>query len=178
MWSFPHEYSGGMRQRAVIAMALCCDPDVLVADEPTTALDVIVQRQILRRLARIHRRSQRAMILVSHDLAAIAQVCDHVAVMYAGQLIESGPTDQVLSAPIHRYTRALLDAVPRLQGPRRELAIIGGEPPDLLDPPSGCRFHPRCRQALPECRTGLAPRVERSADHWALCFDPCPAPAR
>ncbi len=177
MWSYPHEYSGGMRQRAVIAMALCCDPDVLVADEPTTALDVIVQRQILRRLARIHRRSQRAMILVSHDLAAIAQVCDHVAVMYAGQLIESGPTDRVLSAPIHRYTRALLDAVPRLQGPRRDLAVIGGEPPDLLEPPSSCRFHPRCRQALPECRTAQAPRIERSADHWALCFDPCPEPA-
>ncbi|MXW28027.1 MAG: ABC transporter ATP-binding protein [Chloroflexi bacterium] len=177
MWSYPHEYSGGMRQRAVIAMALCCDPDVLVADEPTTALDVIVQRQILRRLARIHRRSQRAMILVSHDLAAIAQVCDHVAVMYAGQLIESGPTDRVLSAPIHRYTRALLDAVPRLQGPRRDLAVIGGEPPDLLEPPPSCRFHPRCRQALPECRTAQAPRIERSADHWALCFDPCPEPA-
>lgn len=176
MWSYPHEYSGGMRQRAVIAMALSCDPDVLVADEPTTALDVIVQRQILRRLTRIHRGSQRAMILVSHDLAAIAQVCDHVAVMYAGQLIESGPTEQVLSAPIHRYTRALLDAVPRLQGPRRELAVIGGEPPDLLEPPPGCRFNPRCRQALPECRTGPAPRVERSAEHWALCFDPCPAP--
>ena len=177
MWSYPHEYSGGMRQRAVIAMALCCDPDVLVADEPTTALDVIVQRQILRRLARIHRRSQRAMILVSHDLAAIAQVCDHVAVMYAGQLIESGPTEKVLVAPIHRYTRALLDAVPRIQGPRRELAVIGGEPPDLLEPPSGCRFHPRCRHALAECRTGQAPRIERSADHWALCFDPCPEPA-
>ena len=177
MWSYPHEYSGGMRQRAVIAMALCCDPDVLVADEPTTALDVIVQRQILRRLARIHRRSQRAMILVSHDLAAIAQVCDHVAVMYAGQLIESGPTDRVFSAPIHRYTRALLDAVPRLQGPRRDLAVIGGEPPDLLEPPSSCRFHPRCRQALPECRTAQAPLIERSADHWALCFDPCPEPA-
>ena len=148
-----------------------------MADEPTTALDVIVQRRILRRLARIHRRSRRAMILVSHDLTAIAQVCDHVAVMYAGQLVESGPTDQVLTAPIHRYTRALLDAVPRLKGPRRDLAVIGGEPPDLIEPPPGCRFHPRCEHALPECRTGPAPRIERSADHWAVCFDPCPEPA-
>ena len=177
MWAYPHEYSGGMRQRAVIAMALCCDPDVLVADEPTTALDVIVQRRILQRLARIHHRSGRAMILVSHDLSAIAQVCDQVGVMYAGQLVEFGPTDQVLKAPIHRYTRALLDAVPRLHGPRGELAVIAGETPDLLDPPPGCRFNPRCRHAISDCRSALAPRVERSPDHWARCFDPCPAPA-
>ena len=177
MWSYPHEYSGGMRQRAVIAMALCCDPDVLVADEPTTALDVIVQRRILQRLARLHHRSRRAMILVSHDLAAIAQVCDQVAVMYAGQLVEYGPTARVLESPIHRYTRALLDAVPRLRGPRRDLAVIAGETPDLLDPPPGCRFNPRCAHALADCRGGLAPRVERAPGHWARCFDPCPAPA-
>ncbi len=177
MWSYPHEYSGGMRQRAVIAMALCCDPDVLVADEPTTALDVIVQRQILERLVALHRQSQRAMILVSHDLAAIAQVCDHLAVMYAGQLVESGPTAAVLRAPIHRYTRALVDAAPRLTGPKIELAVIGGEPPDLLEPPAGCRFHPRCGHAHADCRSASAPRVKRSPDHWALCFDPCPPPA-
>ena len=176
MWSYPHEYSGGMRQRAVIAMALCCDPDVLVADEPTTALDVIVQRQILERLTRIHRESNRAMILVSHDLAAIAQVCDRVAVMYAGQLVESGPTTQVLNRPIHHYTRALVNAAPRLRGPKQKLAVIAGEPPDLLEPPPGCRFHPRCGHAVADCRRAQAVLVERDGGHWARCFNPDPAP--
>ncbi len=171
MWDYPHEYSGGMKQRVVIAMALSCDPIVLVADEPTATLDVIVQDQILSQLTRIRETRSTAMIFISRDLGVIARVCDFLAVMYAGRLVEFGPTAKVLGGPIHRYTQALVAAMPTLPGPKGELAIIAGEPPDLLAPPAGCRFHPRCRFADANCRAQDPPLVE-SDDHWAVCFNP------
>ncbi len=171
IWRYPHQYSGGMKQRAVIAMALSCDPALLVADEPTTALDVIVQDQILRKLQQIRQQRSTAMILISHDLGVIARVCDHLAIMYAGQVIEFGPTGQVLANPIHRYSQALIAGIPNLHGPKSELALVAGEPPDLLETPPGCRFHPRCPHLTTDCPVGPAPTVVRGL-HWALCWNP------
>ena len=140
---YPHEYSGGMRQRAIIAMALACEPDLIVADEPTTALDVIVQDRILREMKDIQRSLDMSMIYISHDMAVIAEVCDTVAVMYAGKLVESGPTTEVYARPIHPYTRALMSAFPSVRGDKHDLTTLPGEPPNLLDPPAGCSFNPR-----------------------------------
>lgn len=168
---YPHEFSGGMRQRAVIAMALACEPDIIVADEPTTALDVIVQDHILREMRSIQRAFDMSMIYISHDMAVIAEVCDIVGVMYAGKLVEFGPTTEVYARPIHPYTRALMSAFPSVRGEKHELATLPGEPPDLLDPPSGCAFHPRCAYATDDCRVSTPPIVERG-DHWAVCWNP------
>ena len=168
---YPHEYSGGMRQRAIIAMALACEPDIMIADEPTTALDVIVQDRILREMQAIQRSLDMSMIYISHDMAVIAEVCDVVGVMYAGKLVEFGPTNEVYGRPIHPYTRALMSAFPSVRGEKHDLATLPGEPPDLLDPPSGCRFHPRCEYATDECSTSAPPIVQRG-DHWAACWNP------
>ena len=168
---YPHEYSGGMRQRAVIAMALACEPDIMVADEPTTALDVIVQDHILREMQTIQRSLDMSMIYISHDMAVIAEVCDVVGVMYAGKLVEFGPTGEVYANPIHPYTRALMSAFPSVRGEKHDLATLPGEPPNLLDPPSGCAFHPRCAYATDDCRVSTPPVVERG-DHWAVCWNP------
>ena len=168
---YPHEYSGGMRQRAIIAMALACEPDLIIADEPTTALDVIVQDRILREMKDIQRSLDMSMIYISHDMAVIAEVCDSVAVMYAGKLVESGPTSEVYARPIHPYTRALMSAFPSVRGEKHDLTTLQGEPPNLLDPPGGCSFHPRCPYATDECRTSTPPVVERG-DHWATCWNP------
>ena len=168
---YPHEYSGGMRQRAVIAMALACEPDVMVADEPTTALDVIVQDHILREMQSIQRSLDMSMIYISHDMAVIAEVCDVVGVMYAGKLVEFGSTAEVYANPIHPYTRALMSAFPSVRGEKHELATLPGEPPNLLDPPSGCAFHPRCAYATDDCRVSTPPVVERGK-HWAVCWNP------
>lgn len=171
IWRYPHQYSGGMKQRAIIAMALSCDPALLVADEPTTALDVIVQDQILGKLQQIRQQRSTAMILISHDLGVIARVCDHLAIMYAGQVIEFGPTGQVLANPIHRYSQALIASIPNLHGPKNELSLVAGEPPDLLAAPPGCRFHPRCAHLTDDCPVRPAPAVVRGP-HWALCWNP------
>ncbi len=168
---YPHEYSGGMRQRAIIAMALACEPDIMIADEPTTALDVIVQDRILREMQAIQRSLDMSMIYISHDMAVIAEVCDVVGVMYAGKLVEFGPTAEVYARPIHPYTRALMSAFPSVKGEKHDLATLPGEPPDLLDPPSGCSFHPRCEYATDECRESEPPVVQRG-DHWAVCWNP------
>jgi peptide/nickel transport system ATP-binding protein len=157
---YPHEYSGGMRQRAVIAMALSCDPRVIIADEPTTALDVIVQDRILKQLKQIQQDLHMSMIYISHDIAVIAEVSDHIGVMYAGKLVEFGPTAQVFEHPRHPYTWSLLTSTPSIRGPRRKLAPLKGEPPNLLDPPSGCRFHPRCPLATDRC-VSHEPALER-----------------
>jgi peptide/nickel transport system ATP-binding protein len=154
---YPHELSGGMRQRAVIAMALCCDPALIIADEPTTALDVIVQDRILTQLKRIQRELELSIIYISHDIALIAEVSDQIGVMYAGSLVEVGPTADVFARPRHPYTWLLLSSTPSITGPRRQLAPLRGEPPNLLDPPSGCRFHPRCPLATAECVTRTPP---------------------
>ena len=168
---YPHEYSGGMRQRAIIAMALACEPDIMIADEPTTALDVIVQDRILREMQAIQRSLDMSMIYISHDMAVIAEVCNVVGVMYAGKLVEFGPTAEVYARPIHPYTRALMSAFPSVRGEKHDLATLPGEPPDLLDPPTGCRFHPRCEYATDDCRTSAPPIVQRG-DHWAVCWNP------
>jgi peptide/nickel transport system ATP-binding protein len=143
--AYPHEYSGGMRQRAMIAMALANDPELLIADEPTTALDVTVQAQILDLLARLREELGMALVLLTHDLGVVAQVTDEIAVMYAGEVVERGSREAILTAPEHPYTWGLLRSIPRLDRPRREeLVPIAGSPPSLLAPPSGCAFHPRC----------------------------------
>ena len=149
---YPHEFSGGMRQRAVIAMALSCDPQVIIADEPTTALDVIVQDQILQELKQVQTALGMSIIYISHDIAVIAEVTEVMGVMYAGRLVELGPTADVFSRPRHPYTYLLLESTPSVTGPRRVLAPLEGEPPNLLDPPTGCRFHPRCPYADRRCR--------------------------
>jgi oligopeptide/dipeptide ABC transporter ATP-binding protein len=149
---YPHEFSGGMRQRVMIAMALSLDPDVLIADEPTTALDVTVQAQILRLLDQLNRERGLAVILITHDLGVVAEIADRVAVMYAGQIVEEATLDELFYDPMHPYTWGLLGSLPRLDTPNPErLAQIPGQPPSLLRPPVGCRFAPRCPHEFDEC---------------------------
>ena len=168
---YPHEFSGGMRQRAVIAMALACSPDLIIADEPTTALDVIVQDQILRELKRIQAEMGMSILYISHDIAVIAEVTDSLGVMYAGKLVEYGPTSEVFSRPRHPYAYLLLRSTPSITGPRRKLAPLEGEPPDLLKPPTGCRFHPRCPFATEKCVVDEPPLEEISAGHRVACWN-------
>lgn len=150
---YPHEFSGGMRQRVMIAMGLLCAPDLLIADEPSTALDVTVQAQITRLLAELREQSQMAVILITHDLAVVADICDHVLVMYAGQVVESGTVDDIFYDPQHPYTRGLLASVPRLdRADDTELHAIPGNPPNLQDLPEGCAFRERCDDAEDACR--------------------------
>ncbi len=168
---YPHELSGGMRQRAVIAMALACDPELIIADEPTTALDVIVQAQILDELRLIRERLGLAILYISHDIAVIAQVTDTMGVMYAGKLVEFGPTTEVFARPRHPYTYLLLSSIPSVTGPRRRPVSLEGSPPDLTDPPSGCRFHPRCPWATDQCRTEDPVTVELGRSHSVACWN-------
>ncbi len=168
---YPHEFSGGMRQRAVIAMALACQPDIIVADEPTTALDVIVQDRILRQIKEIQTDLNMSMIYITHDIAVVAEVTDRIGVMYAGKLVELGSTADVFERPIHPYTKALLSVFPSIRGEKRPLATLGGEPPNLVDPPTGCRFHPRCPYATAICQQEEPPVVVRDG-HWAACWNP------
>lgn len=151
VFQYPHECSGGMRQRIAIAMALACRPQLLIADEPTTALDVTVQAQILRLLGELRREFQLAVLLISHDLSVVAQLCERTLVLYAGRLMEQGDTAALLAHPTHPYTQALLRCRPGLQAGARALAEIPGLPPDPLRPPAGCPFQPRCGYALPRC---------------------------
>ncbi len=171
--AYPHELSGGQRQRAMIAMALANEPKLLIADEPTTALDVTVQAQILALLSRLQRELGMALVLVTHDLGVVAEMADEIAVMYAGRIVESAPAERVLTAPEHPYTWGLLRSIPTLDGPREELLTpISGSPPSPLAPPSGCRFHPRCPYSEPEhARTDpdlLA--VAGQPDHRVACL--------
>jgi len=170
MHDYPHQFSGGMRQRASIALALALDPALVIADEPVTALDVIVQRQVLDVLRDLQRRLNLAMILVTHDMAVVAYACDRVAVMYAGQVVESGPVAAVLEAPFHPYTMGLSHAFPDLRDDAAVLVPIDGAPPSLLTPPPGCRFAERCPFAEPACRARPPPPVKVAPDHFAACW--------
>jgi peptide/nickel transport system ATP-binding protein len=174
---YPHEYSGGMKQRAVIAMALACNPSLIIADEPTTALDVIVQDKILREMEEIRRKTGMSMMYISHDVSVIAEVSDIVGVMYAGKLVEIGPADDVFKRPRHPYTYGLMNAYPSILGEKRDLATIPGEPPNLMFPPLGCRFHPRCDWATDECGQ-VEPRARYvGLDHSVACHNPLRAPS-
>ncbi|WP_082652580.1 ABC transporter ATP-binding protein [Aureimonas sp. AU12] len=154
---YPHELSGGMRQRVVIAMALLCRPKILVADEPTTALDVTIQAQILELFAELTAGSGTALVLITHDLGVVAGVADRIAVMYAGRIVEEGAVDDVFAAPAHPYTAALLASIPRVDRDVGAVEPIPGRPPNLIHPPAGCAFHPRCRSAIERCATERPP---------------------
>jgi oligopeptide/dipeptide ABC transporter ATP-binding protein len=170
---YPHELSGGMRQRIMIAVALACGPKLLFADEPTTALDVTVQAQILNLLGRQQRERNMAMVLVTHDLGVVAGRADEIAVMYAGQIVERAPTAELFTDVRMPYTEALLRAIPRLDAPRTaKLQAIPGRPPQLVDPPAGCRFAARCPYARQECRVEAPPLVEATPGHWHRCWYP------
>lgn len=150
--NYPHEFSGGMRQRALIAMALACNPELLIADEPGTALDVIVQAQVLKLMSELKAKLNLAMILITHDLSIIAELCEKTAIMYAGKIAEQGDVVSVFKEPLHPYTQGLSGAFPSIMEARRRMASIHGSPPDLLEPPKGCRFHPRCSKAMDICK--------------------------
>jgi oligopeptide/dipeptide ABC transporter ATP-binding protein len=167
---YPHQLSGGMRQRVMIAMAIVNRPQLLIADEPTTALDVTIQAQILELLAELRQKFGLAMLFISHDLAVVSQVADRVAVMYAGNLVELATRQEIFRAPAHPYTRGLLKAVPTLRTDRtRPLETIEGTVPTLQAAPPGCPFEPRCESRLPECAQALPPLVEVAPGHWARC---------
>jgi peptide/nickel transport system ATP-binding protein len=172
MDQYPHEYSGGMRQRAIIAMALSCHPDLIVADEPTTALDVIVQDNLLREMTALQKKLGMSMIYISHDIAVIAEVSDRIGVMYAGRLIEYGSAEQIFKRPLHPYTHGLMSAFPSIVGPKQELTAMPGEPPDLINPPSGCRFHPRCPYAQEICKGEVPEFRDLGDEHQVACYFP------
>jgi peptide/nickel transport system ATP-binding protein len=166
---YPHKLSGGMRQRAMIAIALACGPELLIADEPTTALDVTIQAQILDLMRDLKRTSDAAIILITHDLGVVAEVCDEVAVMYAGEIVERAPADALFEAPQHPYTVGLLASIPRLDLRADRLAVIEGVVPDMASPPIGCRFADRCPFVLEECRAAPPPVVELGG-RWSRCL--------
>jgi oligopeptide/dipeptide ABC transporter ATP-binding protein len=157
--AYPHELSGGMRQRAMIAMALACDPAIVIGDEPTTALDVMIQAQILVLLEDLRRKLGLSLILITHDLSVIAETCDRVLIMYAGRVAEEGSVDEIFRRPRHPYTQKLLSAFPNIRTDRRTLDVIPGSPPDLREPPPGCRFAPRCAFAMAVCTEVVPPEV-------------------
>jgi oligopeptide/dipeptide ABC transporter ATP-binding protein len=171
--AFPHQFSGGMRQRIAIAVALACRPKLLIADEPTTALDVTVQAGILRLLDRLRRENDLSVILITHDLGVMSSIADHISIFYAGRVVETGTREDVLQRPRHPYTRALLDALPHPEGsPDQALVSIGGAPPSPASIPSGCAFHPRCRHAVEECARSVPPLVVRGGRRFACPVDP------
>jgi oligopeptide/dipeptide ABC transporter ATP-binding protein len=169
LMQYPHEFSDGMKQRAMIALALTCRPLLVIADEPTTALDVVAQRQVLELLSVLREDLHLALILISHDVSVVAETCRRMAVMYAGKIVELGPTDVLLHESRHPYTKALIDSVPSLYGRRGSMEAIPGAPPSLLDPPEGCRFAPRCAYARPVCQTLDPPTISLAPNHVAHC---------
>ena len=167
---YPHELSGGQKQRVVIAMALALEPPLVIADEPTTALDVVVQAQILNLLKKLKREKNMSIILISHDLSVIAELADKVGIMYAGKLVEIGTAEQIFNNPQHPYTRLLLKSIPRLRGPVDKLEYIPGTPPDLRRPPPGCRFYPRCPMRMDVCNEEEPPIIEVEKGHYVACW--------
>jgi peptide/nickel transport system ATP-binding protein len=167
---FPHRLSGGMRQRVMIAMALACDPELLIADEPTTALDVTIQAQMLELMRELKAASGAAIILITHDLGVVAEVCEEVAVMYAGEIVERGATARLFEQPEHPYTVGLLGAIPRLDRRSENLATIDGVVPNMAELPQGCRFVPRCPFAVEACRLTRPPLAPVGPGHWSRCI--------
>jgi oligopeptide transport system ATP-binding protein len=169
--AYPHQFSGGMRQRVMIAMALSCNPEILIADEPTTALDVTIQAQILEIIKELSRKLGTAVILITHDLGVVSGMCDRICVMYAGRMVERGVTDVIFADPKHPYTRGLIRSVPRLdRGTGERLFSIPGTPPSLIDMPECCPFHPRCEHAMEACRAQYPPETDFGDGHRAHCW--------
>ena len=168
---YPHELSGGMRQRVMIAIALACEPKLLIADEPTTALDVTIQAQILDLMNELRKKLGMSIIMITHDLGVIASMCEKIAVMYAGHIVEYGTTDEIFYNPSHEYTKGLINSIPKLSSEENErLVPIEGQPVDLLNPPAGCPFAPRCRKCMKICLNNMPPRTELSDTHYSYCW--------
>ncbi len=172
--NYPHEFSGGMRQRVMIAIALACNPQLLIADEPTTALDVTIQAQVLELMKGLSQEFGTAVMLITHDLGVVAGTCQRVNVMYAGNIVESAPVKQIFETPAHPYTVGLLESIPRLDDQRSErLTPIAGQPPDLINPPTGCPYAPRCPKVQPRCRQEMPPLIKVGrGEQVAACFYP------
>ena len=168
---YPHELSGGMRQRVMIAIALACEPKLLIADEPTTALDVTIQAQILELMQDLRKKLGMSIIMITHDLGVVAQMCEKIAVMYAGHIVEYGTTDEIFYNPQHEYTKGLINSIPKLNAEGKErLVPIEGQPVDLLNPPAGCPFAPRCKNCMKVCLNKMPPKTELSDTHYTYCW--------
>ena len=168
---YPHELSGGMRQRVMIAIALACEPKLLIADEPTTALDVTIQAQILELMQELRKKLGMSIIMITHDLGVVASMCERIAVMYAGHIVEYGTTDEIFYEPSHEYTKGLINSIPKLTTEESErLVPIEGQPVDLLNPPEGCPFAPRCENCMKICLIKMPPRTQLSDTHYSHCW--------
>lgn len=167
--SYPHELSGGMRQRAVIAIALVLQPPLMIMDEPTTALDVVVQREILAKITELRNEFGFSILFITHDMSLLVEISDRIAIMYAGEIVEMGPSRDIFENPLHPYTQGLMASFPALTGPRKELQGIPGSPPDLISPPSGCRFHPRCPRRMEICDKVHPRLIEHTPGHFVAC---------
>lgn len=168
--NYPHEFSGGMRQRAMIAMSLACNPDMVIADEPGTALDVIVQAQVLKLVRTLKEKLNLGVVMITHDLSIISETCEKMAIMYAGRIAELGDVVTMFKNPLHPYTQGLILAFPNIKEERRKMESVPGSPPNLLKPPSGCRFHPRCKYAMEKCKKEDPEFKEVSKGHFVSCF--------
>jgi len=167
--NYPHEFSGGMRQRAMIAMALACNPDLVIADEPGTALDVIVQAQVMKLVTELRQKLDLSMIMITHDLSLISETCDKLAIMYAGKIMESGDIVTMFQKPLHPYTQGLISAFPHIKAAKHKMHSIPGSPPNLLNPPDGCRFYPRCSYTMDVCRKKVPELKEVRKGHLIAC---------